>query len=87
MTFMFAIPLCLGVLPALAALLAKARPVPVAARQAWALGVACLIVASCLHGIFDIAGTASPYLPVYIGAALALALAAVAATALPKRGD
>ena len=79
MTFMFAIPLAMGVLPALGLQLAKARPVPVAARQFWGLAVACLTVASCLHGVFDIAGTASPYLPAYVAAAGAFIVAAAVA--------
>ncbi|MDO4532177.1 MAG: hypothetical protein Q4C36_00485 [Coriobacteriia bacterium] len=78
MTFMFAIPLCLGAMPALGAWLVKARPVPVVARQSWALAIACLTVASCLHGIFDIAGTASAYLPVYVAAAMLLAVVGIA---------
>ena len=77
MTFMFAIPLIMGVLPALGMSMMAARPLPVATRQAWGLAVACLAVASCLHGIFDIAGTASPYLPVYLVAACVLIVAAV----------
>ena len=80
MTFMFAIPLCLGVLPALVAWFVKARPVPVTARQSWGLSIACLTVASCLHGIFDIAGTASPYLPAYVAAALLLAVVGIVFT-------
>ena len=79
MTFMFAIPLAMGVLPALGLQLTKARPVPVAARQFWGLAVACLTVASCLHGVFDIAGTASPYLPAYVAAAGIFVIAAVVA--------
>lgn len=78
MTFMFAIPLCLGALPALVAWFVEARPVLVVTRQLWGLSIACLTVASCLHGIFDIAGTASPYLPVYVAAALLLAMAGAA---------
>ena len=77
MTFMFAIPLVMGFAPALALQAAKARPVPVAACQAWALAIACLMIASCLRGIFDIAGTASPYLAIYLAAAVAFAGIAV----------
>lgn len=65
MTFMFLIPLVGGALPALVCLLAKKASLPVVARQSWAFAVASLTVASCLRGIFDIAGTASPYLPAY----------------------
>lgn len=78
MSFMFAVPLALGTLPAMLLRLAR-RPVPpVVARQAWALAVACLTVASCLRGVFDIAGTASPYLAAYLVAAALLAAVAVA---------
>ena len=78
MTFMFAIPLVMGVLPAVALRVARMRLLPMAARQAWALSVASLTVASCLHGIFDIAGTASSWLPVYVVAAAMSAAVAVA---------
>lgn len=78
MTFMFIIPLAAGAAAAFAAR-ATIRPAPVVARQAWALATACLTVASCLHGIFDIAGTASPYLVVYLAAALVFAGIAAAA--------
>ena len=76
MTFMFAIPLVMGVLPALGLHMAGTRRVSVAARQSWGLAVACLTIASCLRGIFDIAGTASPYLPVYVAAACIFVVAA-----------
>lgn len=78
MTFMFVIPLVMGVLPAMVMWRARIGRLPVAARQAWALAVASLTVASCLHGIFDIAGTASPWLPVYVVAAAMFAAVAVA---------
>ena len=78
MTFMFAIPLVMGVLPAVALHAAHMWLPPMATRQAWALAVASLTVASCLHGIFDIAGTASPWLPVYVVAAAMFAAVAVA---------
>ena len=77
MTWMFAIPLIGGAGLASVLHLTHARTAPRAARQAWALALASLSVASCLRGIFDIAGTSSPYLVVYLGAALIFALAAV----------
>lgn len=77
MTFMFAIPLVGGVLPALGLYLANAKPAPRATRQAWALAIASLTAASCLQGIFKIAGTDSIYLPVYIAAAAAFTIAAI----------
>lgn len=86
MTYLFAIPLVLGALPALCLHLAKARPLPVAARQAWGLAVASLALASCLHGIFDIAGTASPWLPVYLVVAAVFACAAAIAVLRDRRG-
>ena len=76
MTFMFALPLVGGALPAIALHFAKARPVPVRARQAWALALATLTVASCLRGIFVIAGTSSIYLVVYPVTAAVFAIAA-----------
>lgn len=84
MTFMFAIPLIGGALPALVAHLAHMAPAPRAARQAWALALASLAVASCLHGIFDIAGTASPYLPAYLVAAAVFAVIAAMAAVRAK---
>lgn len=77
MTFMFAVPLILGALPALVLHVAKANPAPIVARQAWALAIAALTVASCLHGIFDIAGTASPWLPAYLLAAAVFSMVAM----------
>ena len=76
MTFMFAIPLVGGVLPALGLAFAKARSLPNATRRAWALAIASLTLASCLRGIFDIAGTASPFLIVYLAVAVAFSIAA-----------
>ena len=79
MTFMFAIPLVGGLLPALGLHLAKGRSLPRLTRQGWALALASLTVASCLRGIFEIAGTASPYLGVYLFLAAAFAMVAIAA--------
>lgn len=73
MTFMFAIPLLGGAVIALGSHLAHTDP-PRASRQAWALAIAALTLASCLRGIFDIAGTASPLLPVYFVAAAVFAV-------------
>ena len=84
MTFMFAIPLVGGAGVSLALHLSRTRELPRTTRQCWALALASLTVASCLRGIFDIAGTASPYLIVYVIAAAALAIAAIA-TAFTKR--
>ena len=78
MTFMFAVPLLGGACIALALHLAKARPLPRITRQAWALALAFLTCGSCLRGIFDIAGTASPFVLGYPIAAAALALIALA---------
>lgn len=77
MTFMFGIPLVGGALPALCLALSKAQPLPRMTRQSWALALAALTVASCLRGIFDIAGTASPYLMAYPVFATICAIAAV----------
>ena len=80
MTFMFAIPLVGGAGVALGLHAAHARSVPLVARQAWALALAALTIGSCLRGIFEIAGTASPLLIAYPVAALILALCAIIAT-------
>lgn len=80
MTFMFAIPLLGGAAVALALHLAKAEAVPRLARQSWALALAALTIGSCLLGIFEIAGTSSPYLIAY--PAIAVVFAAIAVFAL-----
>ena len=78
MTGMFAIPLIGGVVPALIGWVAKSQPLPRMTRQSWALAIASLTIASCLKGIFDIAGTSSPLLVVYVIAAIVfLAVAAI----------
>ena len=79
MTFAFAIPLAGGALPALILHFAKAQTAPRTTRQAWALAIACLTIASCLRGIFEIAGTSSPLVWAYLPAALIFAIAAVTA--------
>ena len=65
MTYMFAIPLLCGALPAVALHVTKFKRRSRTARQAWAFGVASLTIGSCLKGIFDIAGTASHLVVVY----------------------
>ena len=76
MTFMFAIPLMGGTAVALGLHFARVRELPRAARQAWALALASLTIASCLRGVFDIAGTASPLLVGYLAAAAVFAIVA-----------
>lgn len=74
MTFLFAWPLCLGLIPAL--LIWKLPVVPEPGRLSANLyhsGVAALTVNSVLRGIFDIAGTSSNY-QVYLAAAGAMLL-------------
>ena len=76
MTFMFAIPLLGGA--AIAAVGGIAHvDLPLGTRQAWALAIASLTIASCLRGVFDIAGTASPLLVVYLIAAGAFAVSGI----------
>lgn len=87
MTFMFTVPLAGGVLPNIVMHVAKASPLPVATRQAWALAVASLTVASCLKGVFDIAGTASMWLAVYLVMAVAFAVVALIAYAKNRKPD
>lgn len=77
MTFMFAIPLLGGA--AIAAVGGIAHvDLPLGTRQAWALAIASLTIASCLRGVFDIAGTASPLLVVYLVAATVFAAVGIA---------
>ena len=78
MTFMFAIPLVGGALPALVRKAAKAQPLPQITSQAWALAIASLTIASCLKGVFDIAGTSSPFLVVYVLATIVFLVMAAA---------
>lgn len=67
MVLLFAIPLGLGVVPALIAYALKLKP-SYLALQFWACGVTTLVVGSCLRGVLEIYGTTSvlvmPYLPV-----------------------
>lgn len=86
MTFMFAIPLVGGAIPALCLHVAHAIALPRRTRQAWGLAIATLTVASCLRGIFEIAGTASPYLIAYVAAALLLFIVALASLLLNLLG-
>lgn len=79
MTYMFAIPLVGGALPALACHVANAKPAPQLTRQAWGLAIACLTVASCLRGVFEIAGTASTLVWGYPLVAFVLAAVALVA--------
>ena len=76
MTFMFAIPLVGGAAIAVGSSIAHVD-LPRGTRQAWALAIASLTVASCLRGVFDIAGTASPLLVVYLIAAGAFAVSGI----------
>jgi len=76
MTFMFAIPLVGGAAIAVGSSIAHVD-LPRGTRQAWALAIASLTVASCLRGVFDIAGTASPLLVVYLIAAVVFAVSGV----------
>lgn len=76
MSWMFLIPALAGALPALVLAL-MGRPAPaMVVRQLWGLAVAALTVASCLRGIFEIAGTGSDWLFVYVAAGGVLAVAA-----------
>ena len=87
MTFMFGIPLIGGALPALCLALSNAKPLPRTTRQSWALALAALTVASCLRGIFDIAGTASPYLVAYLVFAVICAIAATVTCARKRHAQ
>ena len=92
MSFMFLIPLLGGCVPSLAlaaasATSASATPVTSSkVRAPWALAIATFTVASTLRGIFEIAGTASPLLVVYVGVGASLAVfVAVAALVLQRK--
>ena len=72
MTFMFLIPLIGGGAGSGIRLATGAKEADAVSRYAYHSGIAALTVASTLKGIFDIAGTSSPFLPVYVIAAAAL---------------
>ena len=85
MTWAFIIPLTAGCGAALALQGIAARQgwnphslFPRAARASWACAVATFTVASLLHGIFDIAGTSSELLDIYVLAGVILAVIAIA---------
>lgn len=70
MTWMFLVPLLLGALPGF--LWAKLQPCPETVRvrmggSLYAGGMAALVNGMMLRGILDIAGTSSPYIPVFWG--------------------
>ena len=77
MTWMFAIPLAFGATAAAGLAAAGAGDGRLDSRRLWALSAATFTVASCLRGIFEIAGTGSPWLYVYVAAGIVLALGAV----------
>jgi len=78
MLLMFLYPLLGGALPFLVMLTGRART----ARggrvwfNLWNSGIAVLTVRSALKGVFDIAGTSSPYLGIYLVAGIALCASA-----------
>ena len=75
MTYLAAIPLAGGLIEfALQRLGASSRP----SRALLRCGVATLAIASCLRGVFEIAGTASAYLPVYVVVGVGLLVASAA---------
>lgn len=76
MSWMFVIPLVAGAAPACVFNLVGID-VPASARKLWALAIATFSIASCLRGIFEIAGTGSPWLYVYVVAGALLAVSAV----------
>jgi hypothetical protein len=78
MTWLFAPPLVLGVLPGLVLWgVAKARPCRFCLNS-WNSGVAAITAGSCLRGIFEIAGTSSVYQGWLIAAGAVMLAAAVA---------
>ena len=77
MTFLFVIPLVAGVAVAGVRMAIGAAEAPRGARYAYHCAVATLTVASALRGVFDIAGTSSPWLIVYLAASAVLLIAAV----------
>ena len=77
MTLLFLIPLLLGAVPALAMYLMNVSRVSLVSRQLWGLSVACFTLASCLQGIFEIAGTGSNWIIAYVFVGACLAAGAV----------
>ena len=72
MTFLFAIPLIGGAGVAALRAAMGAREAPAAARYYYHAAIATATVGCALRGIFEIAGTSSPYLSVYLAATAAL---------------
>ncbi len=79
MTWLFAWPLVLGVLPSVAFLAIRILPRPGRlAANLYHSGVAALAVSSLLRGIFEIAGTSSDYQAYLMIAGAVLVIAGVA---------
>jgi len=89
MTWLFLYPLLGGcVIFALLALLAPravARRFWPAARALYGCGLGTLMAGSLLQGIFEIAGTASPYTTVFFVVGALLAVGGVVAACLPRK--
>ncbi len=85
MTWMFVIPLVCGCVAALVQQALGHQCDLRLPRQLWGLCAATLTVASCLRGIFEIAGTGSPWLFSYVVVGMCFALASVVCTAFAIR--
>ena len=76
MTFMFLYPLFLGALPFFILWLFVKQADKLryyrTAYNCWNSGIALLVIESLLNGIFEIAGTSSPYLPAFTVAGRAM---------------
>lgn len=77
MTWMFVIPLAFGAIAEVALRLLGSQSITGTARKLWGLSAATFTIASCLRGIFEIAGTGSVWLYAYLVVGAALALAAI----------
>lgn len=80
MTYAFVFPLILGWVPALVFWrLPDVRRSGIISRNAWHSGIAAVTVSSLLRGIFEIAGTSSPYQSYLMIAGIAMLITGLAA--------
>lgn len=89
MSYMFLIPFLSGVLPyGVLAMFIKAKDVSRFSYNSYNSGIATLIIGSMLKGIFEIAGTNSPYLMVYLIAGMSmLIIGAISYFLYPDQGE
>jgi hypothetical protein len=79
MTYMFIYPLTGGVVVCILFAAVRKLPLPgIFTVNSYNSGIAALTTGSCLKGVFEIAGTASPYQPLFMIAGVLMIIFAVA---------